>query len=85
MEGSIPLAMNIGGVYTRSILIVCPYTPFRGVYTPRDEYWRGVHPSNIHCVPHFPVSPIKGSIPFMLNIGGVYTRPIFIVCPHTSC
>ena len=55
VEWSIPLVMNIGGVYTVLIFIACCYTPFRVVSPPRDEYWRGVHPSNIHRVPLYPL------------------------------
>ena len=48
--------MNIGGLYTLLIFIACPYTPYGVVYTPHDDYWSGVHPSNIHRVPVYPLS-----------------------------
>ena len=51
VEGSLPLAMNIGGVYTLPIFNACSYTSYSEVHTPRDGCWRGLHPSNIHCVP----------------------------------
>ena len=75
--------MYIVGVYTLPIFIACPYTSYRVVYTPHNEYWRSVHPHNIHRVPHIP--PVEGSIPLLMNVGGVYTLPMFIVCRYFHC
>ena len=58
VKRSIPLAMDVGGVYTVPIFISCPYTPRQGVYTPRAECWRSVHPFNIHCVSLYPLSRV---------------------------
>ena len=55
-KGFIPLAMNVRGVYTLPIFMACPYTPFRLVYTRRDQCCRGVQPSNIYRVPVCPLS-----------------------------
>ena len=54
-EWSIPLAMNVNGVYTLPLFIVCLYPPCRVVCTPSNDYCTGVHPSNIHCVPLHPL------------------------------
>ena len=56
VERSILLAMSIAGVYTLPIFIACPFSPCRGVYTPRDECWTGVHPSNNHHLSLYSVS-----------------------------
>ena len=83
IKGSMPFAMNVREVYTLPISIVCPFTPHRGVHTPRNEYLRGVHPSNIHRLALYPVS--RGRYPSQSIFGGVYTRSIFIACPCTPC
>ena len=57
--------------------------PCPGSCTPRDEYWRGVHPSNIHRVRLYPL--LEGRIPVAPNIGGVYTLVMFIACAYTPC
>ena len=71
----------MGGVYTLPIFIVCPSYPCSAVYTPRHDILRGVHPSNIHYLPLYPV--LKGCAPLAMNLGWVYTLPLFIACPST--
>ena len=58
VERSIPLAMDVGGVYIVPISTACPYTPCQGVYIPRAECWRSVYPFNIHCLSPYPLSRI---------------------------
>ena len=82
VEWSLHLGMNIWGMYTLAIFIACHYIHFRGVYMTRDEYRSGVHHPNIHLVA---TPPVGGSIPVALNVGGVYTPPIFITCPYATC
>ena len=40
--------MNIGGAYTPPIFIARGKDHSTGGIGARDEYWKGVHPSNIH-------------------------------------
>ena len=40
--------MNIGRVYTPPTFIARGIHPSIGDIGARDEYWEGVHPSNIH-------------------------------------
>ena len=40
--------MNIGGVYTPPIFIARGMNPSTGGKRAHDEYWKGVHPSNIN-------------------------------------
>ena len=58
-----PLAMNVGGMYTLPIFTAFPETPLLGVYTTRDEFWRGAHPFNIHRVPLYPL--FRGLYPWL--------------------
>ena len=69
--------MNVRGVYVVPTFIACPYAPCLGVYTPRDECWRGIHPPNIYPVP---IPLANSSISLAMNVGGVYTLPTFITC-----
>ena len=70
---------KIEGVHTLQIFIVRPYTPYSGVYTPRDECTRGCTPLQYSwCAP---IPSVEVSIPLAMNIGAVYTLPIFIACP----
>ena len=46
--------MNIGRVYTRAIVIARGIDHSTRGIGARDEYWKGLHPSNIHregCTP----------------------------------
>ena len=68
--------MNIGGVYTRPTFIA------RGMDHPtsgtgaRDEYWKGVNPSNLY---HEGSRPLDWGVQgHAVNIGRVYTPPTFI-------
>ena len=47
--------MIIGRVYTPSIFIGRDINHWTGGIGARDEYWKGVHPSNIHCEGYRPL------------------------------
>ena len=47
--------MNIGRVYTPPIFIARDIDPSIGGMGAHDEYWKGVHPSYIHCEGYEPL------------------------------
>ena len=82
-ECSIPLAMNVEGVHTLPIFIVCPYSPCQVGYTTLDECWKGCTP--FQSSSRAPIPTVEGYVPLAMNVGGVYTLPIFIACPYAPC
>ena len=71
--------MNIGGVYTPPIFIVRGIDPSTGRMGAHDKYWTGVNPTNIQRKGYRPLDRGYREMGHAMNIGRVYTAPIFIV------
>ena len=70
--------MNIRRVYTPPIFIARGIDPWIGGMGAHNEYWTGVHPTNIQRKGYRPLDRGYREMGHAMNIGRVYTAPIFI-------